>query len=263
MHPSSGREDDAGLKLRCCLVTTCREHRKAGAGARRVASRRQMGASQLARGSAALNVDPSCAAAVALRAGPSGRSSREVWLLCSSLQLMSCSSQAALERSKSIGTTQTCSARAEEDLTLHPRYCGRKNQRHNNSFIYESIPIWIYLSYNFHDVLGLCHVVYLKYIFGFWHIWSWVRCGAWLRIRISLTLSLVVGRNPRLGFVFKLNNTRILQAVLVRARLYLVATWAAEALNKVSNACSTFTNMVKSLVKKKKIRLFFWNLTRI
>lgn len=114
MHPSSGREDDAGLKLRCCLVTTCREHRKAGAGARRVASRRQMGASQLARGSAVLNVDPSCAAAVVLRAGPSGRSSWEVWLLCSSLQLMSCSSEAALEHSKSIGTTQTYSAQADE-----------------------------------------------------------------------------------------------------------------------------------------------------
>lgn len=112
----------------------------------------------------------------------------------------------------------------------------------------------------FHDVLAVCHVVYLKYILGFWHIWSWVRCGAWLLIRISLTLSLVVVRNPRLGFAFKLNNTRILQAVLVRAQLYLAATWAAEALNKVSNTCPTFTSRIGNLFKKRKSD-FFWNLT--
>lgn len=206
-----------------------------------------MGALQLAWGSAVLGMDPSCAATSALCSGLSGHSMWEICLFTSSLQLTLWASLVSLKHSKSISTMQTYSEQMNKDLTLHPPCHGRKPYLFVKAFLFG----YIY-HITFYDVLGLCQVVYLKYILGFWHIWSWVRCGAWLQIRISLTLSLVVEWNSRLGFVFKLNNTRIMQAALVRAQLYLVATWAAEALNNISNTCLTFTSMIRSLVRKEK-----------
>lgn len=206
-----------------------------------------MGALQLAWGSAVLGMDPSCAATSALCSGLSDHSMWEICLFTSSLQLTLWASLVSLKHSKSISTMQTYSEQMNKDLTLHPPCHGRKPYLFVKAFLFG----YIY-HITFYDVLGLRQVVYLKYILGFWHIWSWVRCGAWLQIRISLTLSLVVEWNSRLGFVFKLNNTRIMQAALVRAQLYLVATWAAEALNNISNTCLTFTSMIRSLVRKEK-----------
>lgn len=171
-----------------------------------------------------------------------------------------CSSHVALEHSKSISMMQTNSAQMDKDLTLHPQDHGRRTQWHKNSFIYESIPIWIYLSYNFSWCSGTLSCGILKTYFG---ILTYLELGQMWSLAPDQNLTYGVVWNPRLGFVFKLNNTRILQAVLARAQLYLVATWAAEALNKVSNACLTFTSMIRSLVKKKKIRLFLkpnWNI---
>jgi len=61
---------------------------------------------------------------------------------------------------------ETRNAQMNKELTLHPQHHGRRTQWHKNLFKKAFLFRYIY-HIIFYDVLGLCHVVNLKYILGF------------------------------------------------------------------------------------------------
>lgn len=231
MHSSSSREDNFSLKLHCCLVTTCQRVQKccvwcpepeASHPSDKRVPRSWPGDQQHSA-----------------RSPPApGHSDWEAWLFFWSVRLSSCSLLLALDHWKDVRATWAMPFCVYRQVPGPVLSAVTERPNGTRTFIYQSIPIWICLSYSQNIMKSYLSCGILKIYLG---IWTYLELGQMWSLapdQISLELSLITIWNFRSVFAFNLNNARILQAVLIRAQLFW---WLPEHLRlyvmNVSNAC--------------------------